>query len=128
MKKIKSLTGLFLLIGILGFTVVVYPAFGAVERPSNLPDITIQKLLTNIINWGAFIVALVSILVILIAGIIWATSGGTEEGTKKARGMLLMGIVGLIIALAAWAIVNVVITVFFPGFNPTFFPGFSPTA
>lgn len=117
MKKIKSLTGsaLLMVFGILGFVSTTSAVVQMPAVPKNMYEGTIPTLLNNIINWGAGIAALVSILVILIAGIIWATSGGSEDGTKKARSMLLMGIVGLIIALAAWAVVNVVLKAFFQG-------------
>ena len=46
---------------------------------------------------------------ILIGGFQWMTAAGNEEKVEKAKKIISAAIVGLIIILLAWAIVNFVI-------------------
>lgn len=110
--KKKSLISLLLLttfmfLGSVGFV------FAAVTPPGGLGNLSgesVEDIIKNIVNWIAGIAALISALIIVIAGVMWATAGGDEEKQGKARKMLISGIVGLIIALAALAIVTVATT------------------
>ena len=82
-----------------------------IKNPSVLDGLMTKKFdvkLINIINWVAGIAGLISALIIVIAGIMWATASGDEDRQGTARKMLISGVVGLVIALAALAIVTVV--------------------
>ncbi len=58
-------------------------------------------------------------IIFCYAGFKYLTSGGSEESTKKAKHMLINVVVGYIIALGAWLIINTILTSL--GFNgPTF--------
>jgi ABC-type bacteriocin/lantibiotic exporter with double-glycine peptidase domain len=65
-----------------------------------------------IVNSLLFIVAAVSVVVIIIAGIMYTTSGGDSALVAKAKNTLLYAVVGLVVAIMAYAIVNFVITHF----------------
>jgi len=108
----KSLISLLLLttfmfLGSVGFV------FAAVSPPAGLTNLSaksVPDIIKNIVNWAAGIAGLISALVIVIAGIMWATASGDEDRQGTARKMLISGVVGLIIALAALALVTVVTT------------------
>ncbi|MFH1460936.1 MAG: pilin [Patescibacteria group bacterium] len=86
----------------------------ALDKPdTSLPTSNIKDILENAINWGAGILSFVSVIVIIIAGILWATSAGDDERQTNARKMLIAALVGLAIALAAYMLVNVVMEQFF---------------
>lgn len=62
-----------------------------------------------IININNFLIGLLGVLVlvmIIYSGFTFLISGGNPETVKKAKGILTGAIIGLIIALAAWLIVN----------------------
>ena len=59
----------------------------------------------SIINWFLGILALIALGVIIYGGILWMTSGGNPEKIDKAKKTLTRGLIGLLIILAAWAIV-----------------------
>jgi len=88
--------------------------FAAIDLPAgtDLPTASPTEILQNIINWTTGILALVCVLVIVIAGIMWGTAGGNEDRQKIARQYLVAAIVGLVIAGAAYGIVNVVVRTF----------------
>ncbi|MGC9046592.1 MAG: pilin [Minisyncoccia bacterium] len=50
-------------------------------------------------------------IMILVGGIMMMTSSGSEERLKKAKGILFNAIIGLVIALVAWVIVNEILHV-----------------
>ncbi len=110
----KSLISLLLLTTFMFLGCVSFVLAASVNLPNtNLPNKSPTEILTNILNWTATIVAIVSALVIVIAGIMWATAGGDEDRQGSARKLLISGVVGLIIALAAVGIVRIVVSTFF---------------
>ncbi len=55
------------------------------------------------------VIAVVAVIVIIIGGIGYTTSQGDPGKVKKAKNTILYGIIGLIISVAAYAIVNFVL-------------------
>ncbi|MBI4652684.1 hypothetical protein HY750_00290 [Candidatus Kuenenbacteria bacterium] len=47
---------------------------------------------------------IIAIIMIIIGGLMWMTAGGNEERAKKARGILINAIIGLLIVLLAYVI------------------------
>lgn len=90
------------------------PGYSDIDDVVGPAHVTVRDVLLGAINWGASIVAVVAILMIVISGIMWAISSGDQDRVDKARRWLLGAILGLIIALAAWAIVYVIVTYVFP--------------
>jgi cytochrome bd-type quinol oxidase subunit 2 len=66
------------------------------------PDSAV-KTITQI---AMYVVGIVSVLVIVISGITYATAQGDESKTKKARQGILGGLIGLAIALLAFTLTN----------------------
>lgn len=69
-------------------------------------DLTIQQLITGIINWFIGAAVIVSIVMIVWAGYSYMTAGGDEGKVQKATKSLTNAIIGLIISLLAMVIVN----------------------
>lgn len=63
----------------------------------------------NIINILLFVVGAVSVVMIIIGGLRYATSAGDQSNVKAAKDTILYSVVGLVIAFLAFAIVNFVI-------------------
>lgn len=66
--------------------------------------------LTTIINVIVGMVGFIAVAMIVLGGISYATSQGDAAKTKKAMNTILYGVVGLVVALLAFAIVNFVLT------------------
>lgn len=64
----------------------------------------------NIINVIIGVLGIVAVVVIIIGGVQYMTSTGDAGKVKKARDTILYGVIGLIICILAFAIVNFVIT------------------
>lgn len=56
----------------------------------------------------AFIGTLI-LVVVIYAGFLWATSSGNEEKIKRAKGMLVNGVIGLIIIVTSAYLVGFVV-------------------
>ncbi len=67
------------------------------------------QLVTNIL---LFVIGAISVIVIIIGGVKFVTSDGDSGKIKSARETILYAVVGIVIALLAYAIVNFVVTQF----------------
>lgn len=75
----------------------------------------LMSTLTTIINVVIGVVGFVAVAMIVMGGISYATSQGDAAKTKKAMNTILYGVVGLVVALLAFAIVNFVLSNVFGG-------------
>ena len=64
---------------------------------------------STIINWILGIVGFLAVVMIIVGGINYTLSAGDANNVKKAKDTILYGIIGLVIALLAAAIVNFVL-------------------
>ncbi|MFA5300990.1 MAG: hypothetical protein WC389_22585 [Lutibacter sp.] len=109
----KKLSNYF--IAILAFVFIIWPTkiFAALSEliPSSGANPTginnfgtlpgIVSLLFNIITSAS---GLIFIVLFLVGGIQYLFSSGNEEGTGKAKKLLLDSVIGLVIVLSVWAI------------------------
>jgi len=71
-------------------------------------NFTVQGIVSNLINLVLVIAFVVFLFVLLWGGIQWITSGEDKESLAKAKGKLTSAIVGIIIVVCAWAILNLI--------------------
>jgi hypothetical protein len=70
---------------------------------------------TTVTNVMLFIVGAISVIMIVIGGLRYVVSGGDTSNVTAAKNTVLYAIVGLVIAMLAYALINFVITSFMPG-------------
>ena len=70
----------------------------------------LMKTVNIIINVIIGVIGFVAVVVIILGGVQYTTSAGDPGKVKKAKDTILYGIVGLVIALLAFAIVNFVLS------------------
>lgn len=70
---------------------------------------------TTISNVMLFIVGAISVIMVIIGGLRYVISGGNTSNVTAAKNTILYAVVGLIIAIMAYAIINFVISSFVPG-------------
>jgi len=96
-KKIISLAilvGLFCVVGMVS---------AQIEDP--LKGATFPQLLEKIIQGAAVIVESLAVIMIIFAGILYLTSGGSPERMNKAKTALVYAVAGIVIALSAQGII-----------------------
>ena len=72
-------------------------------------------IITSITNVLLFIAGALAVIMIIIGGLRYATSGGNASSVTAAKNTILYAIVGLIVAFLAFAVVNFVLNAVSPG-------------
>lgn len=72
-------------------------------------------IVTSITNVLLFIAGALAVIMIIIGGLRYATSGGNASSVTAAKNTILYAIVGLIVAFLAFAAVNFVLGAISPG-------------
>lgn len=85
----------------------------------NSEQTNLMGVLNVVINVVLGVVGFVAVAMIIMGGISYTTSQGDAAKTTKARNTILYGVVGLVIALLAFAIVNFVLSNVFGGNTAT---------
>ena len=81
---------------------IVFP-----EQGTQLPDVVrAQQLIVNITNFISGFITTIAIAMYMYGGFLYVTAVGQEEQTGKAKKVLFAATIGLIIAMAAFALVN----------------------
>ncbi len=75
--------------------------------------LTLNEIIVIVVHWILAILAIMAILMIIIGGLMYLTSAGNEDRIASAKKMIIYAIVGLVIALLAYIIVNLVNTLLF---------------
>lgn len=69
----------------------------------------LETTVTSVINIILYIVGILAVVMVIIGGVKYTTSGGDQNAVTSAKNTILYGIIGLVIAILAYAIVNFVI-------------------
>lgn len=80
------------------------------SKPSDLglPSVGIDSGLKTIVNVVFTVLGLVSVIFVIAGGIKYILSGGDSAGIKNAKETITYAIVGLVISMLAFGIVNYV--------------------
>lgn len=119
MKKLKNLLLTFALV--IGIGAVALPAADAhavnVFQACNGNQTAVCKgqsdsasgLITTVINTLLYVLGIIAVIMIVIGGIRYTTSSGDPSGVKSAKDTIIYSVVGLIVAILAYSIVNFVV-------------------
>ncbi len=93
------------------FTVSATDMFGEgdlteIGTTTGLGTTSVQGITGNIIKSIIGLFGIVATAFIVYGGILWMTSGGEEEKVKKAKKLMISGIIGMIIIVSAYAITS----------------------
>lgn len=81
-----------------------------VRCPDDAPCSELTVLITRISNTILLIVGVVAVLMLIIGGFQYITSAGNTETVGKAKNTILYAIIGILVTLLAYALVQYVIT------------------
>lgn len=68
----------------------------------------------NIVNLLLFLLGIIAVIAIIIGGFRYVTSNGEAGNIKTAKDIILYAVIGLVVAILAYAIVNFVVSAFAP--------------
>ncbi|MCL2445044.1 pilin [Candidatus Saccharibacteria bacterium] len=70
---------------------------------------TLESVVRNIINTLLFVIGIVSVIMIIVGGIRYSTSNGDSGKIAAAKNTIMYSVIGLVVAILAFAIVNFVV-------------------
>lgn len=121
MNKLKlAFISLVALIGV----VSLVPSYNALAAPAdqiedgieqvggNDAGGTLQNRIRVIVNMLLFLLGAVAVVMIVIGGFKYVTSNGDSASITSAKNTILYSVVGLVVAILAYAIVNFVVDTF----------------
>ena len=119
-EKIKMAVMGLSAVATLGAAAIIAPNVNADSPANRYTGPTAQKAATGdsrdlmsilnlIINVALGIIGFVAVVMIIMGGIQYTTSSGDAAKVTKAKNTILYGIVGLVVALLAFAIVNFIL-------------------
>ena len=85
---------------------------GAKAAQGNLSSTTLIRQGKNITNTLLVIVGVLAVIMIIIGGFLYILSAGNEKATTGTKDTIIYAVVGLIVTLLAFAIVNFVLGIF----------------
>lgn len=77
---------------------------------TNTRDNTVDKTLENIVNFLLWVVGILAVIMIIVGAIKYAASGGDSNKLTSAKNTLLYSVIGLVVALLSFGIVNFVMS------------------
>ncbi|GEM_PF-2511471 len=89
------------------------PGYNKISPPKDLERISsMNDPLGSLLSFGITLLlitaALLSVIFLILGGIGWITSGGDKEGLEKAKKKITFAIIGLVVSLFAFFIINIV--------------------
>jgi hypothetical protein len=125
MKKIKAtLLSFAAVVGLVAAPLVPSVAFAQTSPVDNISqgvkgvgggDANTDDLSNNletVVNVLLFVLGAIAVIMIVIGGIRYATSNGDAGSIKGAKDTILYSVIGLVVAILAYAIVNFVLGAF----------------
>lgn len=76
---------------------------------SNARDDSLMKLMEAVINTLLFLVGIIAVIVIIVNGIRFVTSNGNSDQVTSARNGVIYAMVGIAVAVMAYAIVRFIL-------------------
>ncbi|HFC76712.1 MAG TPA: hypothetical protein ENJ27_00590 [Candidatus Moranbacteria bacterium] len=91
-------------------TVLAQWNVGSINSSANLPNGTVAGIITNIMLWLLAIVGIIGVIGFVIAGILYLTAAGDDDQMEKGKKAMTWSIVGVIVALMGYVIIQAVNT------------------
>ena len=85
-------------------------SWGALPKPGNVPG-ELRQSVKNTTDWLLGFVGMIAVLMIIWGGVGYLTSAGDEEKAETGKRTIKYGIMGLVIAGIAYALVSVIVVV-----------------
>lgn len=67
------------------------------------------SMITTVINTLLYVLGIIAVIMIIVGGIRYTTSNGESSSIKSAKDTITYAVVGLVVAILAYAIVNFVV-------------------
>jgi hypothetical protein len=82
----------------------------SVNAIGNGQNKNLEGQVTNIINAAIYVIGFIAVAMVIYGGVRYTTSAGAADKVTSAKNTIMYGIIGLVVAVLAFAIVNFVIS------------------
>ena len=84
------------------------------DNPENISDATgaegsARALARTIVNFFLFFLGLVATIMVIYGGVMYVTAAGNDDQVGKAKNVILYAIVGIVVILLSFALINTII-------------------
>jgi hypothetical protein len=110
-KKLMMVAVAIGLVSILALPMVASAqlTLGSFAEATSLPTSDLQATAARIINAALGLLGLVAVVIILMGGFKWMTAMGNDDNVKKAKALIVQGVIGLVIIICSYAIAQFVL-------------------
>ncbi|MBQ6320893.1 hypothetical protein IJI17_01555 [Candidatus Saccharibacteria bacterium] len=70
----------------------------------------VESVVATVINTILYVVGILAVVMVIFGGVQYTTSAGDQAKVTKAKNTILYGLIGLVVAILAYAIVNFVVS------------------
>ena len=116
----QALIVLGLMAGAIAVFSMIPVASAALISPSDVPsevsaatggEGSIKSLVLRIVNYALTFLGIVAVMIIIFAGFTYVTAAGAQDKVDNAKKMIMYALIGIVIILLSFAIVNTVLQV-----------------
>jgi len=99
----------FVALPLLASAATIEPGINMLATPLGMGTKDVRVTIATIINVAMGLLGIVAVLIILMGGFKYMTAMGNEDAIKKAKQLIIAGVIGLVIILTAYAIATFVV-------------------
>ena len=110
----NAVIGLVISLGAIAVTNLIFGVLdgATTNNEFGVPEIAESDLFVNILNLLYYVGGIAAVIVIVVAGLMYATSAGDSGRITRAKNMILYSVVGIVVLIGAFAITNFVLEAF----------------
>jgi hypothetical protein len=121
----KGLKQIAIMLGLTTLVLVAFSMFGEMvsaqgminpgDNPSAVSQQTggessFRQIVLNIVNFILYFLGLIAVIMVIYGGITYVISAGNQESVEKAKKIIMYAVIGLIIVLISFALVNTILS------------------
>ncbi len=99
------------------FTLIIVPAIALAQINTGLDYLSttglgtrdVRSIVGSVINVIMGFLGTIAVVIVLLGGFKWMTAGGNEDKVGEAKQLIMQGVIGLAIVLAAYSIATFVV-------------------
>ncbi len=79
------------------------------DRPEDVPGGELRDLVLTVVNYFLGFLGLIAVIMVIYGGVTYVISAGGDEAVGKAKKIIMYALIGLIIVLLSFVLVNAVL-------------------
>jgi len=108
-KTTKYILSFLILSAVLSLPLITGAQFSEIQGQAGtgLKNTSVYTIIDTVLNWLLLLITILAVIGFVISGIMFVTAGGSDRG-ETAKQWLQYSIIGIVVALIGYVIVNVI--------------------